>query len=201
MFSPLKNTYIWTFIFICLHGSLAGSKSIDQKTRLIEQTNVIRKKHHLIPFTSDSCLTQIARKHSKEMTKLGYFSHESPNLKNKTMDQRFGNAAIPLINVCLGENLGVDYVLKISNIPYYREQDGDETIYINAKTGRKIHKQTYDEFAKTMVQQWMDSPPHRKNILNPQFSKIGIGASIGLYNQFQSVFITQNFLGHLGSHQ
>jgi len=46
-----------------------------------------------------------------------------------------------------------------------------------------------------MVLNWMNSPGHRENILNKEFHRIGIGISLGKFKGFESIYVTQNFLG------
>jgi uncharacterized protein YkwD len=40
---------------------------------------------------------------------------------------------------------------------------------------------------------WMNSPEHRANLLNPQFTEIGIATAIGEYKGYQTVFVVQEF--------
>jgi uncharacterized protein YkwD len=49
---------------------------------------------------------------------------------------------------------------------------------------------TIDEIAKKTVDDWMNSPDHRKNILDPNHQSEGIGVYIT--DEFK-VYITENF--------
>jgi uncharacterized protein YkwD len=40
---------------------------------------------------------------------------------------------------------------------------------------------------------WMDSPLHRLNILNPNFTEIGIATSTGIYEGRSAIFVVQMF--------
>jgi len=57
--------------------SLAEANPIEK--RAFEETNRERVKNGLPPFVWDAELCQMARNHSTEMGKQGYFSHVSPN--------------------------------------------------------------------------------------------------------------------------
>ncbi len=50
----------------------------------------------------------------------------------------------------------------------------------------------YDDSAM-VVNAWMNSPAHRANILNPQYTEIGIASARGYYNGKETVFIAQLF--------
>ena len=46
---------------------------------------------------------------------------------------------------------------------------------------------------RALVQAWMDSPSHRDNIVNQQFTEIGVGTARGRYQGFDTVFVVQLF--------
>jgi len=172
------------------------NSSLLEKT-LIKYTNQARKKHRLENCKALFRLQKAARAHSQEMASLNYFSHESPTLENRTLKNRIANSGISLINIMIGENIGVDYFLKIANVPFYKKMRNRKVVYINAKTERVIQNQTYQEFAKTMVDNWMKSIHHRENILNKTFTRIGIGVAKGMYNNMAAIYVTQHFMGPL----
>ena len=140
-------------------------------------------------------LRQAARAHSHEMARLNYFAHESPVKKNRLLKNRFTNAGITLTNTMIGENIGVDYFLKIAKIPFHTRIVNGETNYYNAKTGKPIRNQTYREFARSMVDNWMESPHHKENILEKNFTHIGIGVASGTFNSLKALYVTQLFQG------
>lgn len=47
-----------------------------------------------------------------------------------------------------------------------------------------------DEVAARMHQEWMDSPGHRENLLNPAFTHLGVGA---VHSDEHGWYLTQNF--------
>jgi len=54
--------------------------------------NLYREVLGLIPYELDPRLIQAARRHSKEMTDLDYFAHDSPTAENKSHTRRMKNA-------------------------------------------------------------------------------------------------------------
>ena len=47
--------------------------------------------------------------------------------------------------------------------------------------------------SRAVVQAWMDSPSHRENIENENFTEIGVGTARGQYNGFDTIFVVQMF--------
>lgn len=56
--------------------SLADANAIER--RAFEQTNAVRAQHGLQPFAWDPALCRLARNHSANMARLGFFSHATP---------------------------------------------------------------------------------------------------------------------------
>ena len=162
---------------------------------LIYFTNEARKEHSIKACLFDTYLQQAARAHSEEMVRLEYFSHGSPVLENRRLVDRIRKTGIVLGNTIVGENIGVDYLLRIANVPYYVQYKEGKIVYISGDTGEPIGYQTYREFAYKMVLNWMNSPGHRENILNGKFHRIGIGIALGKFKGIESIYVTQNFLG------
>ncbi|HXD29479.1 MAG TPA: CAP domain-containing protein [Pyrinomonadaceae bacterium] len=55
------------------------SEANDIERRAFESTNVARVKNGLAPLVWDAALWQVARTHSQNMVRGGYFSHETPD--------------------------------------------------------------------------------------------------------------------------
>ena len=164
---------------------------------LVYLTNQVRESHHLTACHPDSKLKKAGRRHSREMVRLNYFSHRSPTPKNRYLIDRLKNTGLVLDNTTMGENLAVDYFLKIAGVPFYTNHANGKDQYIDSKTGKPIPYQTYREFASRTVQNWMESPNHRENILNRDFDRIGIGVAVGNYNNMQAIYVTQCFMGSI----
>ena len=146
-------------------------------------------------------LFKMARQHSNEMMKLGYFSHTSPVETYKTLKERLDLAGekdylsagenIAFISCCGncderhveasmfgGELQGIETIegrVEISAMPFMQN---------NCVIGQKERG-------------LMFSPGHKANILNPEFEYIGVGIITGkgkyLDYEGMGMWITQNF--------
>jgi len=57
---------------------------------------------------------------------------------------------------------------------------------------------TLGSFPEKVVNGWMNSPGHKENILNPEFSFVGIGTAFRIIGHcFPYALITQNFGGYI----
>ena len=169
------------------------------ETLILRYTNVERQKAGLVPLKPDAILTQSARGHSSEMAKLNYFGHRSPNAQNRELEQRLRKVGATLEGTRFGENIGVDFVLAISDVPYIKRRVKGRTRYYTGDGFKEIQPQSDDQFARSMVAQWMASPGHRANILNPGFTHIGIGVARGRWQELDAFYVTQNFQGALAT--
>lgn len=59
-------------------GSLALDDATEIERRAFESTNVARLQHGLAPLAWDPALCRMARIHSENMVRQGYFAHETP---------------------------------------------------------------------------------------------------------------------------
>ena len=59
--------------------TLAEANAIER--RAFEQTNLVRTQHGLAPLTWDADVCRMARDHSENMSREGYFSHTTPDGK------------------------------------------------------------------------------------------------------------------------
>jgi uncharacterized protein YkwD len=78
-----------------LSPSLADANAIER--RAFEQTNIVRAQHGLRAFVWDPALCRLARDHSANMARLGFFSHATPEglrLKDRASAARIRYQAI-----------------------------------------------------------------------------------------------------------
>ena len=61
--------------------------------------------------------------------------------------------------------------------------------YIHAGENLAVHFTDSDE----VVDAWMNSPSHRENILNGNYTEIGVGTAKGEYQGYETVFVVQLF--------
>lgn len=117
-----------------------------------------------------------------------------------TNEERGGVAATPLRrNVLLdaAATKKAEHMAKHSYFAHYAP-DGttpweffDEVGYVYAHAGENLAVHFNDSSA--LVAAWMRSPSHRENIVNSQFSEIGVGTARGRYQGHETVFVVQLF--------
>ena len=122
------------------------------QAELLRLHNEARQGHGLGTFCVSEPLTRAATAHSQDMLNRGYYDHVSP--EGGTPAQRV-------------EAAGYAYSAMAENI------HKREISYPNEPT-RKDLEQVFED--------WMDSPGHRANLLNPELREVGIGAAFGNYD-------------------
>lgn len=158
-------------------------------------TNKERKKANLSPFEFDSKIEQVASAHARDMVKYGFYSHTSKIRIKRTVQDRFHleglNPKYYGENICSTFGLQYQSGRKV-NPPY------PSGVFTYAFTSKRqvIPPHTYSSFAKEVVRLWMNSPSHRQNILNPNFTTLGCGASLYFEKKFYNMpyfKVVQNF--------
>jgi uncharacterized protein YkwD len=140
-------------------SSVEHPKDLEQ--RVFQFTNEARRKNGLAPLEPDKTLMTIARQKSDDMIKRHYFSHPDPN--GKTIKEKYAEAK-PTAGgmVGVGENISIQ--------------------------GRNTNNDTTTT-ARCIVDGFMVSPGHRQNILQPQYTHLGIGISV----TDKEYYVTQGF--------
>lgn len=151
--------------------------------RILELTNAERANYGLPPLAWNPNLANVARAHSQDMADMGRLSHvgsDGSQPLDRIMRAGFSSNCATSENINAPENRGTS--ISVENVA-----------------------QTMPE---RVVASWMNSPPHRANILNPNKRHIGVGAVVAIreyeYQEiagFQvrhltriQVYVTQNFV-------
>ena len=136
-------------------GALSKSSGIlhpkELERRIFQLTNEARRKNGLPSLDSDNDLAVKAREKSDDMLMNNYFSHTSP--EGKTLKDRFQEEKPASFQT-------------ISRI--------GENIYMGARFDYSTDIKTQ---ARMIVDGWMTSPGHRRNILDPNYTHLGVGVS------------------------
>ena len=158
---------------------------------VIEFTNRERIAAGLSLFTHDLAISDISRQHSENMGKTGIFEHEI-NGAGPT------DRALAAGYDCRAYRGDGSYTYGLSeNIHQYpRVRMWSET----ASDWRPVsYILDAREMAQALVDGWMDSFGHRKNILNLYSRRIGVGVYVRVQpkygHQDEEVYATQNFSG------
>ena len=139
-----------------------GVKHLPKVEDLVfEMTNQARRAKGLPPFIKDAELTQVARAFSDDMLVRRFFDHTTPD--------------------------GVSFDERISDRYRHRVRLMGENIWY--ASGYNLGK--IQQVAKEIVDDWMSSPGHRENILDPKFTHLGVGVSA----RHHTIRATQEFVG------
>jgi uncharacterized protein YkwD len=86
--------------------SLADANAIER--RAFEQTNIVRAQHGLQAFVWDPALCRLARDHSANMARLGFFSHATPEGLRLKDRARTAGIRFQVIAENIAYNMGYD---------------------------------------------------------------------------------------------
>jgi uncharacterized protein YkwD len=146
------------------------------------------------PLTYFRGLEQAAMAHSHAMKERGFYSHRSPVAGMERVPDRY--AAFGFSAGGWGENInlihGIEY--QSGRGVYSPAQNGGYFSY--EYRGDPIPPRTYLRLAEEAVRSWMASSGHRRNILNPSFRYLGVGAAHftkASFHDIDSFYFTQNF--------
>jgi uncharacterized protein YkwD len=127
---------------------------------VVRLTNAARQQHGLPSLTVDPTLTDVSRRHSMDMLRRHFFSHQNPE------------------GLSLMERLPPAYASQIA-------RSGE-----NIWTGSGYSPAAPIALARMMLNTWMASPGHRGNILTPGFTRLGVGvASSGREIRATQIFV------------
>lgn len=142
-------------------------------TRIVERsilhyTNKERRKRKLKPVVGHRALIKAARGHSRWMGRTGKFSHTGGG--NSAPWDRAKRAGYPSASV--SENIW--------------QSSGRSGLAWKSK----FYWRSDWKLGQAAVISWMNSPGHRKNLLNSEWTHLGVGVS---KNKRGKIYLTQNF--------
>ncbi|MEB2777198.1 CAP domain-containing protein [Algoriphagus sp. D3-2-R+10] len=163
-------------------------KKIDRgllQAAMFYVTNEERIRYGLTPFEYSDLIEKVASDHANDMVSYNFYSHVSRVKGKKTIGERFAREGIQrmLIGENISSSIGLQYQTgRQINIP----RSGGMYTYANSRH-EVILPHTYLSYAREVVQLWMNSPSHRKSILNPHFELLGCGAQVFNNREFFNV--------------
>ncbi|HSB52479.1 MAG TPA: CAP domain-containing protein [Dissulfurispiraceae bacterium] len=145
-------------------GLVAIRTSMDPgmiETLVFQMVNAERKKNGLPRLEWDVALAELARRHSHDMARRGVLSHTNSNGEDPTARAKKKGISVTkregsITRIGIAENVGT--------IP-----EGNLRGYGPVRSERDV--------ADAMMKNWLSSPQHRANILNPRLDVIGVGVS------------------------
>ncbi len=161
---------------------------------VLAHTNRQRESRGLVPLVYDRSLEYAAELHSQAMRDRGFFSHTSPVPGQRTVRERAFAAGFSGRGV--GENIATSFAIQYEagRSVFVPSQNGGYFSY--SFQGEPIPPHSYLSAAEAVVEQWMNSPGHRANILRPEFRYLGVGAAFSPDPRFHDIprfFMTQKF--------
>lgn len=123
-------------------------KQINRTLRdVVAETNRERRKYGLENLREDSDLSAFAQAYAKDMSERGYFGHDMPE--------------------------GISFEERIKASAYFATLSACSGCRVKLSAGENVASgQTTPE---AVVKDWIASPEHHANMIDPDFSKIGIG--------------------------
>jgi uncharacterized protein YkwD len=125
-------------------------------------TNAERSQRGLNNVSYAPRIADVARAHSEDMAKYDYIGHTEPN--GETGEERYQG-------VCDYSGSGYSFGENVANA-YYEQRftawGTDETVYLA----------TEKELARYLVDGWMRSEGHRENLLNKEWTELGVGVAV-----------------------
>lgn len=112
--------------------------------------------------------------HARLMAEQRFFSHRNPRTARRREPADRARLA-GVNNPRIAENISSSFALQYRPGTPIRVVSEAEYRYVDM-TGRMIPFHTYLSFAETVVEQWMDSPGHRRNMLSTNAVELGVGA-------------------------
>lgn len=162
---------------------------------IFHESNRRRVENGLAALSYHAKVRKAALQHSRLMAKHGVLSHATPKskkdiqpverLRKMGLDPRYS-----------AENIGFDFLVQYeSGREFYLREGKDGAMQFSYEPqGPALPPHTYLSFAKLIVQEWLDSPEHRKNLLSPHPRFLGIGAALHqVEKNMDRIYATQNF--------
>ncbi|NND17075.1 MAG: hypothetical protein HKN98_00710 [Silicimonas sp.] len=137
-------------------------------------------------------LTRQAQKHSKWMAKSQQLTHRSTVPGSSTLQQRVKNAGLKVRTG--SENIGMVHRYQIDN-RRFKILDSSSCQFATYE-GQKLPAHSYASLARHIVNLWMNSSGHRKNILDRSVTRMSAAVAFDPNAQYCGRYwVTQNFVG------
>ena len=139
---------------------------------VFHETNLRRDGHELPPLGFKPELREAARIQSAAMMRGRMISHRNPDPELETLSDRLDQLEVQ--GRYFAENVAMVFGVQYeSGEPFFSREEGDELILSKKPEGPPIPPHTYQSFAESLLDSWMESPGHRKNILSTKPELLG----------------------------
>ncbi|MCF0056002.1 CAP domain-containing protein [Dyadobacter sp. CY356] len=166
---------------------------------IFQASNEARRKNGIPIFTYDFSLYLSSSNHARSMIVFNFYNHNNPY----SNFERTASKRIELITNRFrrtGENIG-QYQTLVTKQWFAVHWDNRERRYEFLDLDEKTICQpfTYADYAHYCVRQWMESAPHRANLLNTHYTYLGCAARLSAapYQEKRAPYgrLVQNFGG------
>ena len=142
--------------------------------------------------TAGNGLANQAKKHSSWMARTQQLTHRSTVAGSATLKQRLKKSGARFRTGA--ENIGMVHRYQIDNQRF--KIINSNACQFTTYGGKPLPAHSYASLARHAVNLWMNSPGHRKNILNRKVTKMSTGVAFDPKAQYCGRFwLTQNFVG------
>ena len=137
-------------------------------------------------------LSNQAKKHSVWMARTQQLTHKSTVPGHSTLKQRVKKAGVKFRTG--SENIGMVHRYQIDNRRF--KIVNAQSCQFASFEGQKLPAHSYASLARHAVNLWMDSPGHRKNILDRRVTRVSTAVAFDPNAKYCGRFwLTQNFIG------
>ncbi|MGJ8582759.1 MAG: CAP domain-containing protein [Marinosulfonomonas sp.] len=172
-----------------------GKTVLDQQlfnNAVLKNVNFRRCQHGLPPVRSDPGLVSVAKDHAEWMARQRNLSHLSTVNGRTNVAMRI--KAVVNHPKAGSENIGYVHRYKVDEIDHFFARA--QSCSFVTQAGRTIGQHSYASLAQRIVSLWMQSPPHRVNLLAENVSIFGNAVALDASGPYCGVYyIAQNFAG------
>ncbi len=187
----------------CSRASVAGAEAMVQPgsginvalvdAAILSELNYQRCKAGRGALSANAGLRDVAATHAKWMARTATVSHKSGVAGQSTLKARMSSSGVKFH--AGSENIGMVHRYKIDGGAMFRIRDAGSCSFATS-AGQPIGAHSYGSLARQMVDLWMASSGHRKNILDPKVSMVGSAAAFNANAPHCGQFyLSQNFAG------
>ncbi len=154
---------------------------------VFDLSNQERRRAGIGPFRRSEDLDRVAAGHSADMASRGYFSHTARRglISRENLTDRLARGGVSYVRAA--ENIALFPVVVSRTFA----QRGRGPWAPREEIGRQ--GTTYRRLAQDIVRGWMESPGHRRNLLDPALTHLGVGVALGQRDGIPYVYATQDF--------
>ncbi len=162
------------------------------ESAIIVMTNQVRAERDLAPLPRHRVLAAASRRYAEKMVAEEFLAHLDPNTPAlRTPEDRIRAAGGA--NAKAAENIAdVPAMQLLPGEPFY-VVDPEPPVLSREPDGPPIPAHTYIGYAATVVEGWMNSPGHRRNLLDPEAVEIGVGAAMYRQSGVPAFVVVQKF--------